>query len=382
MIINELTTRLHSIYGNKLNYLEFKEFQDELYIVGFVGTISTRSIDLLLLDYLSKHCPNYLFLLVGPCEEELKQLIKSRNVVVLPPVEGEYIPTIIHLFDVGFIPYIIDNSDMDYVFPRKACEYLACGIPVVSTALNEIRLLEPYVCVASDYYEFAYLLKKSESDKYTPSSRIEFVKQYDWDVLINNLLRHLENEHISKDIVFISSIRWDYSWHRQQEMMSKMADHGYRVLFVEPCRNRKKGEEKIQEIRRNVWRIASPGLPYERCLYTVNYMNGVVSCLYIKHAVNQLKFDNPILWMDRVHGFLPSYYFKNHYVIYDLIDEILAFGRYRNERLLIGIENTVLKRADLLLSSSRTLLERKIQQSGRQGENLFIPNGLDLNRFL
>lgn len=101
----------------------------------------------------------------------------------------------------------------------------------------------------------------------------------------------------------------------------------------------------------------------------------------IEEAARQLKFEKPILWLDRVHGFDFEYFQKNSFVVYDLVDEILAFGRVRNDRMLLELENQVLKRADILLSSSQTLMERKIKQSSREGKSLFLPNGVDCSRF-
>lgn len=191
------------------------------------------------------------------------------------------------------------------------------------------------------------------------------------------------DEHLhSKEIIYISSISWDFSWHRQQEMMMYMSEHGFKILFVEPCDKKHPFQRFFKQECENVWRLRPCGFPYERCSRLINIINGKMARTEIEKAARQLKFEKPILWLDRVHGFDFEYFQKNSFVVYDLVDEILAFGRVRNDRMLLELENQVLKRADILLSSSQTLMERKIKQSSREGKSLFLPNGVDCSRFL
>ena len=190
------------------------------------------------------------------------------------------------------------------------------------------------------------------------------------------------DEHLhSKEIIYISSISWDFSWHRQQEMMMYMSEHGFKILFVEPCDKKHPFQSFFKQECENVWRLRPCGFPYERCSRLINIINGKMARTEIEEAARQLKFEKPILWLDRVHGFDFKYFQKNSFVVYDLGDEILAFGRVRNDRMLLELENQVLKRADILLSSSQTLMERKIKQSSREGKLLFLPNGVDCSRF-
>lgn len=190
------------------------------------------------------------------------------------------------------------------------------------------------------------------------------------------------DEHLhSKEIIYISSISWDFSWHRQQEMMMYMSEHGFKILFVEPCDKKHPFQRFFKQECENVWRLRPCGFPYERCSRLINIINGKMAHTEIEGAARQLKFEKPILWLDRVHGFDFEYFQKNSFVVYDLVDEILAFGRVKNSKMLISLENQVLKRADILLSSSQTLMNRKITQSGRTGKSQFLPNGVDCSRF-
>lgn len=163
--------------------------------------------------------------------------------------------------------------------------------------------------------------------------------------------------------------------------MAKLSQRGYRVLFVQPVDKKNLRAKSLTNVLPNVWALSVPGLPYERCSRLMNFINGKIAKSHILKAVDELKFDDYIVWFDRVHGTDFSFFLKNDYVVYDLIDEILAFGRVKNKSLLLSLEKKVVNRCDLLLSSSGILMERKIKQYGRNGRNHFLPNGVDCSRF-
>ena len=184
----------------------------------------------------------------------------------------------------------------------------------------------------------------------------------------------------TKEIIYISSIKWNYSWHRQQEMMTKMAELGYKILYIEPAATNGTGD--IIQVSDNIWIHQPKGVPYERCSYVLNCINERLSRKAICEAAKKLSFTNPIYWIDRVHGFDYKYFSKMGITIYDLVDETLAFGRVRNEKMLIRKENAVLNNSDLVISSSNTLLQRKLKQSNREGKSIFVPNGVEIRRFI
>ncbi|WP_285815956.1 glycosyltransferase [Thomasclavelia cocleata] len=186
----------------------------------------------------------------------------------------------------------------------------------------------------------------------------------------------------SRNIVYISSIAWNYTWHRQQELMSILSKNSFNILFVQPVEKKRLINSNLTRINNTLWILSVSGLPYERCLYSVDFINGKISYKAIEKAINKIGFDDYIVWFDRIHGCDVKKFLKKHYVIYDLIDEILAFGRIKNKNLLLKKENKILKECELLISSSNSLMKRKIHQANRIGENIFLPNGVDCKRFV
>lgn len=56
-------------------------------------------------------------------------------------------------FNVGIIPFRINNFTMG-VFPNKFYEYMACGIPVVTTSLPDLKKYSRIIGYSYTYEEF------------------------------------------------------------------------------------------------------------------------------------------------------------------------------------------------------------------------------------
>ena len=182
-------------------------------------------------------------------------------------------------------------------------------------------------------------------------------------------------------ILYISNIPWDFSWHREQEMMSYYAKKGYKIIFIEPY-VRKQNKKKIKYISENIIVLRFKILPFERCNRIINFINKKITKKKLLSIMNQLTIKEYILWLDRIHGFDFDYFSRNAIIyIYDLIDELTAFGRYCDKTMLIELEKKVINNIDLLISSSNTLMNRKLTFASKKVDTLFIPNGIDISRF-
>jgi glycosyltransferase involved in cell wall biosynthesis len=103
--------------------------------IGFAGGLYGR-VDLTLVRRLAQAHPAGSVLLIGPVGVDVRGL-DLPNVHVLGPRAYADLPGYVQAFDVGIIPYIL-NEETRSVDPLKLLEYLAAGIPVVATAIPEI----------------------------------------------------------------------------------------------------------------------------------------------------------------------------------------------------------------------------------------------------
>ena len=113
--------------------------------IGFAGGVSA-CCDFLLIRELARALPHVSVVLVGPVSVDLAGLV-LKNLHVLGPRPYSDLPAYVQHFDVGLIPYLL-NEWTRAVDPLKLLEYLAAGLPVVSTDIPEVRKYREAVAIA------------------------------------------------------------------------------------------------------------------------------------------------------------------------------------------------------------------------------------------
>lgn len=104
--------------------------------IGYVGGLH-KWVDLAMLAEVARRRPEAHLVLVGPEQTALAELHGHPNVHVIGTRPYRDLPAYIRAFDVGIIPYR-DAAYTESVFPTKLNEYLAMGIPAVSTPLPSV----------------------------------------------------------------------------------------------------------------------------------------------------------------------------------------------------------------------------------------------------
>lgn len=119
--------------------------------IGFAGGMKERC-DLELLVRIADANPAGSVVLVGPVFVDLAPLNRP-NVHVLGARPYAELPAYVQAFDVAIIPYRL-TKETEAVDPLKLLEYLAAGLPVVSTALPEAYKYRDAVAVAESTASF------------------------------------------------------------------------------------------------------------------------------------------------------------------------------------------------------------------------------------
>jgi glycosyltransferase involved in cell wall biosynthesis len=114
--------------------------------IVFQGAITATKLDLALLAELARLRPAWSIVLVGPVgagdpDTDLSELTREPNAHLLGARRHEQLPLLLRGADAGLIPYAI-NPLTSSVFPMKVYEYLAAGLPVVSTPLPALAGVE------------------------------------------------------------------------------------------------------------------------------------------------------------------------------------------------------------------------------------------------
>ncbi|GAA2867095.1 hypothetical protein GCM10010517_26620 [Streptosporangium fragile] len=117
--------------------------------VGFFGALDDYLVDFDLLERIAVELPDVSLVLVGAATVPMERLTRHPNVHWLGFRPYEQIPGYGSGFDVAIMPWL-DNSWIQHSNPIKLKEYLALGLPVVSTRFQEIMNYADRVRIAAD----------------------------------------------------------------------------------------------------------------------------------------------------------------------------------------------------------------------------------------
>ena len=183
------------------------------------------------------------------------------------------------------------------------------------------------------------------------------------------------------DVICISSIDWDFIWQGHQEIMSRLAAGGHRVLFIENTgvrpprlsdmprvmsrlRNWRRGTKGFREERPNLF-VHSPivvPLPYSRI---ARWLNKQVLRRGINRWMRAVGATRPVVWtflptplaravIDDLHPSLTIYY---------CIDDLASSSH--EARKIADSERELFRSADLVFTTSERLRARAAEASDR-----------------
>lgn len=183
------------------------------------------------------------------------------------------------------------------------------------------------------------------------------------------------------DVICISSIDWDFIWQGHQEIMTRLAAGGHRVLFIENTgvrpprfsdmprltsrlRNWRRGTKGFREERHNLF-IHSPivlPLPYSRF---AQWLNRQILMRAINRWMRAIGASRPVVWT-----FLPTPLARAliaaidpALTIYYCIDDLASSSR--EARKIVKSEQALFRSADLVFVTSEKLRQRAAEFSDR-----------------
>ena len=105
--------------------------------IGYSGVLDER-LDLSLLHELASNQPNWQFVLIGPVVKiNPATLPTGPNLHYLGMKDYQSLPAYFSHWQVAMMPFAINESTR-FISPTKTPEYLAAGLPVVSTQIQDV----------------------------------------------------------------------------------------------------------------------------------------------------------------------------------------------------------------------------------------------------
>ncbi|MBU1022965.1 glycosyltransferase [bacterium] len=170
-------------------------------IIGFFGNISTWFDIDLVAEILNKRS-KWQLVFIGPVFISTEQLKTFPNCHFLGKKPYKELPRYLAHFDCGIIPFL-RNELTKYVNPVKAYEYLAGGVGVVGTPLDEYNYFDNNVLQAGNAEKFIRAIEQIMKQNYLEArkKRMDFAKEQDWNVRLEKyieLIKEAEKSHIEK----------------------------------------------------------------------------------------------------------------------------------------------------------------------------------------
>ncbi|MCD4705039.1 glycosyltransferase, partial [bacterium] len=165
-------------------------------IIGYVGIIQENRVNLDLIEYLAKKNLDKSIVLIGPIwrEDDRKKLAEHSNIYLLGAKKYTDVPDYIYEFDVGIIPHYT-NDFIKYTCPMKIYEYMACGIPIITTDAPGVDQFQDFAKVTNDFEKFNIFIKEELENNSAQKikKRLEKIKEHTWDKKVDQMLKYISN---------------------------------------------------------------------------------------------------------------------------------------------------------------------------------------------
>jgi glycosyltransferase involved in cell wall biosynthesis len=166
--------------------------------IVFTGAVVATKLDLELLEGVARARPHWSIALVGPVgagdpRTDISALERLPNVHLLGARPYVGLPEVLRGADVALVPYAINDLTRS-VFPMKVYEYLAAGLPVVTTPLPALAEITGVV-VAADAPATVAAVERAlaEDGPAARRARSAAVRENSWDARLEEIGSYLSS---------------------------------------------------------------------------------------------------------------------------------------------------------------------------------------------
>jgi glycosyltransferase involved in cell wall biosynthesis len=163
--------------------------------IGYLGLLS-HFLDFELLEALRRNRRGGTVVLIGPgtpaTDAAVTEFSRREGVAVLGPRPYADAPAYMQGLDVGVIPFRASDPFVQGINPNKVYQYLAAGLPVITTPLLDLAERAPDLLYATTPAEFERALTIALDAPPEPSRRRALALPHDWDALAARMVAEIE----------------------------------------------------------------------------------------------------------------------------------------------------------------------------------------------
>lgn len=164
-------------------------------LIGYVGLLS-HFLDFDLLEAIRRNRRGGTVVLIGPgspaTDAAVSEFSRREGVAVLGPRPYADVPAYMQGLDVGLIPFRADDPFVQGINPNKVYQYLAAGLPVLTTPLLDLDASPPDLLFAASPAEAVQALHVALDAAPEPSRRRALARSHDWDALAARMVAEIE----------------------------------------------------------------------------------------------------------------------------------------------------------------------------------------------
>lgn len=156
-------------------------------VAVYVGALDAW-FDEELLAEVARLLPHWRFRLAGPPRRPFATLRALPNVEFIGPLPREEVPRLLHGATAGLVPFR-RTPLTDSVCPLKLFEYMAAGLPTISTRMTEMENLASPARLCDNAEEFAAALRDAGEAGREERERLSlYARDFSWGRLFEGLL--------------------------------------------------------------------------------------------------------------------------------------------------------------------------------------------------
>jgi glycosyltransferase involved in cell wall biosynthesis len=156
-------------------------------VIGYFGLMAEDWIDIDLMVHVAKHFQSGSMVLLGKVTTDISRLTSLPNVHWLGQKPFSALPGYCKAFDVAMNPFPLNDVTRSSN-PLKVREYLAAGLPVVSTRIPEVEVVKE-ARIADSKEEFVAAIEEALQNPGPSAARSAGMRHESWEAKVEELRR-------------------------------------------------------------------------------------------------------------------------------------------------------------------------------------------------